>query len=197
MLRTNLVNPLGAGLVMGLALALAAPAGAGEIYAWRTDDGGYAFADDLRRVPERYRERVEVRQGASVREHERFTPTDDAAMDRYAAGLERRLQDLRRTNARLEEQLEARRLARMQRNGGVTVRFSSDGEPILDVPADPADGRPVVIEDVLAKPEGGIMTRNNTVIRRGDQVIAVQREDHGLQNPNEIRNEGDLDDGEF
>ena len=29
-----------------LTLALAAPAYAGDIYSWRTEDGGYAFADD-------------------------------------------------------------------------------------------------------------------------------------------------------
>ncbi len=161
-----------------LSVALAAPAGAGTIYAWRTDDGGYAFADDLRRVPERYRDRVETRQSGNLSEHARYTPQDDEAIARHAAEMERRLDSLRKRNQRLAETLAASQVAAGA--PGVTVRLDSRGQPIIDVPSGGGrnSGGPVIVEDVLAKPEGASNTRRNTVIRQGDEVIAVVRPLH-------------------
>jgi len=183
---------------LGLALAVAAPATGGELYAWRTDDGGYAFADDLRRVPERYRDRAEVRQTRSLRDHERFTPTDDAQMEAYAAGLERRLEQLRGMNAQMEQRLEAERQARAAHGGRVTVRFDSDGEPVVDVPpgGGAGVGEPVVIEDILARDEDGNRTRTNTVVRRGDEIIAVIRPMATPSNP-DFPDEGEVENGEY
>ncbi len=157
-----------------LALAIAAPAVAGDIYTWRTDDGGYAFADDPKRVPEKYRGRVEIRQSGSLSGHARYTPADDAAQSAYARELEQRLEALRRTNAALEAQV-GRSLAPAAAGESVSVRLSSDGEPTVDIPPLATGGAPVVIEDVVALRDGANRTRTNTVIRRGDEVIAVIR----------------------
>jgi hypothetical protein len=186
-----------------VALALAAPAGAGTLYSWRTDDGGYAFADDLRRVPEKYRDRVETRESASLSGHDRYTPQDDAAVDAYASSLEARLEQLRQRSAALEriiagQAAAAAQAAPAQAPGGVTVRMDSRGKPVIDIaPGATGQGEaPVVIEDVLGKPEGGIQTRTNTVIRRGDEVISVIRPLHDTQGPYP-HNESDLDEGRF
>jgi len=183
---------------LGLALAVAAPATAGEIYAWRTDEGAYAFADELRRVPERYRDRVEVRPTRSLRDHDRFTPTDDAAMEVYAAGLEHRLDGLRRMNAQMEQRLAAERQAQGAPGGRVTVRFDSDGEPIVDVPpgGHAGGGEPVVIEDILARDEDGNRTRTNTVVRRGDEIISVIRPMATPSDP-DFPSERDVENGEY
>jgi hypothetical protein len=157
-----------------LALAIAGPAVAGDIYTWRTDDGGYAFADDPKRVPEKYRGRVTIRQSGSLSGHARYTPEDDAAQNAYARELEQRLETLRRTNAALEAQA-ARSAAAANAGESVSVRLSSDGEPTVDIPQSATGGAPVVIEDVVALRDGANRTRTNTVIRRGDEVIAVIR----------------------
>ncbi len=186
-----------AGAIAALSFALAAPAGAGTIYSWRTDDGGYAFADDLRRVPEKYRERMETRQSADLAGHSRYTPLDDAASDAYANHLEQRLEALRKRNQRMAEAMAASpRVSGGQ--DGVTVRVDSDGKPVIDIPSSAtADGGgPVIIEDVLARPEGSSTTRYNTVIRRGDEVISIVRPANDSQSPN-VRRESSLDDGEF
>ena len=186
-----------ASAVAALSFALAAPAGAGTIYSWRTDDGGYAFADDLRRVPEKYRERMETRQSADLAGHPRYTPQDDAAVDAYAKHLEQRLEGLRKRNQRLAEAMAASpRVSGGQ--DGVTVRVDSDGKPVIDIPsgATGAGGGPVIIEDVLAKPEGSSTTRYNTVIRRGDEVISIVRPANDSQRPYP-RSESKLDEGEF
>ena len=81
---------------------------------------------------------------------------------------------------------------------GVTVRVDSDGKPVIDIPnsATADGGGPVIIEDVLARPEGSSTTRYNTVIRRGDEVISIVRPANDSQSPN-VRSESSLDDGEF
>ena len=178
-----------------VAFALAAPAAAGTVYAWRTDEGGYAFADDLRRVPEKYRERVEKQESRSLAGHARYTPEDDAATNRYAEELARHLEGQRRHSAALEQSHTAPRAA--QGGGQVTVRMGSDGKPVVDIPqAGYAGAEPVVIEDILAKPERGVQTRTNTVIRRGDEIISIVRPLNDTQRPS-YRDESDLDRGEY
>jgi hypothetical protein len=54
----------------------------------------------------------------------------------------------------------------------------------------------VVIEDVMAKPEGSSTTRRNTVIRRGDEIISIVRPYNDSQSANP-RSESKLDEGEF
>ena len=49
-------------------------------------------------------------------------------------------------------------------------------EPIIDIPPGATGGGgPVVIEKIIAKPDNDIRTRSNTVIRQGDETIAVVR----------------------
>jgi hypothetical protein len=178
-----------------LAAALAAPATAGDIYFWRTDDGGYAFADDPKRVPEKYRGRVEIRQSASLADHPRYTPEDDAAQSAYARELEQRLAEMRKLNAELERRVATATAAPAARER-VEVRMSSDGEPTIDIPQHGVAGEPVVIEDYIALRDGANRTRTNTVIRRGDEVIAVIRKEQPNLSTMHPR-ESELERGEF
>ncbi len=187
-----------------VAFALAAPASAGTLYSWRTDEGGYAFADDLRRVPEKYRDRAEKSESRSLADHDRYTPQDDAAVDAYARALEARLTVLRERSAMLDRIIAGQAPAGAQAApppnaaGGVTVRMDSRGRPIVDIAPGAVEqgGPPVVIEDVLAKPDGSITTRTNTVIRRGDEVISVVRPLHNETRPY-ARDESSLEDGRY
>ena len=78
------------------------------------------------------------------------------------------------------------------------MRVDSDGKPVIDIPngAAGAGSAPVIIEDVMAKPEGSSTTRRNTVIRRGDEVISIVRPANDSQRPYP-RSESTLDEGEF
>lgn len=82
-------------LVAGAVLLAAAPAGAGTLYRWETDDGTLAFADDPKRIPDRYREGVEEIQTEGLDGYERYTPTDAAAQQEQADQLTERLEGLR------------------------------------------------------------------------------------------------------
>ena len=59
-------------LVGTAALFVGGLASAEEIYTWRTQDGGYAFTDDQKAIPPRYRESVEVRRLEGLEGYERF-----------------------------------------------------------------------------------------------------------------------------
>ncbi|MFO7181773.1 MAG: DUF4124 domain-containing protein, partial [Pseudomonadota bacterium] len=76
-------------------LAVGAPAGAGTLYRWQTESGTLAFADDPKRIPERYRDVAEEIQTDGLDGYERFTPTDGAAQQTHEARLAERLDGLR------------------------------------------------------------------------------------------------------
>jgi hypothetical protein len=82
-----------------LLVAFTAPAAADPVYSWRTEDGGYAFTDDPKAIPARYRDQATLRESARLRDYPRYTPSDDAATERYAEQLTRRLAHLRAMNA--------------------------------------------------------------------------------------------------
>jgi hypothetical protein len=81
-------------LVAGLLAAT--PAGAGTLYRWVTESGTLAFADDPKRVPERYRDSAEtIETEGGLDDYDRFTPTDAAAQEEHAERLGERLDGLR------------------------------------------------------------------------------------------------------
>jgi len=166
--------------VLTLAL-LAGGAGAaaaeGSIYSWRTQDGSYAFTDDAKSIPPRYREQVEVRQNGALADYERFTPSDAAADRRYAERLSERLDYLRSLNASLPRRSPA---GAVNRSGAprelVTLRSGSSDTSGVDITTPAGGGRaPIVVETVLMREPGKIVTQNVQITRRGDRVIAITK----------------------
>src|SRR5262245_38724730 len=80
-----------------LMLAAAMPAAA-EMWSWRTEDGGYAYTDDAKQIPARYRAQAKRVSQRSLGSYERLTVQDGDASARYADGVARRLESLRAAN---------------------------------------------------------------------------------------------------
>ena len=157
-------------MAAGVAVGFAAPATAGDILAWRTDDGGYAFADDPDAVPERYRDRVEVRRSAAITGYRRYTAEDEAATSRYEEGLAARLEHLRR-----QAEAEAPEAARGTGAAPdyLTIRSGSKrGGVDVATPMGGADA-PLQTETVYMRRNGGVLTQPVRVTRRGDKIISV------------------------
>ena len=92
--------------VAGIAAAVlmfGLPALAGEVYSWRTEDGGYAFTDDPKAVPPRYRDRAQARTTAGLSDYERLTAPEAGSTDAYAQRLADRLDHLRALNQNLDQ----------------------------------------------------------------------------------------------
>jgi hypothetical protein len=185
LLQNKLISAAGIILLASLAM----PAGAGTLYKWTTEDGSVAFSDDLKRIPERYRDRVATIQTGGLDNYERFTPADSAAQ-----GEQRRL---------LEERLERLR-AQNQPPVMVAVPAPGAGGPVsetivqvndstaLRIPATASDEEPIVVEEVRVLRKGSNITIHDTVVRQGDKVLVVVRPAQWMQGGPDYIDEEDL-----
>ncbi len=172
MRRPRKASGVGAAL---LALGLTAPASAlaETVYAWRTEDGGYAFTDDEKAIPERYRANSEVRQVGGLSGYEHFTPADPGATARYAERLAARLEQLRSMNAPVRRP-EARPAGPSPQT--ISLRTSNrEGSPTLNITPGAAGEEPIIVETLRARPRNKLVTRDNVVVRQGDRTIAIIR----------------------
>ena len=83
-----------AGLALAAGLVLAAPAAFGDVYTWRTEDGGYAYTDDLDQVPPRYALDAKVVKTGKLENYERYQELQnepDETVGRWIIDLRRRV----------------------------------------------------------------------------------------------------------
>lgn len=189
-------NARTAALALGLGLFLLAPAALAEVYAWRTEDGGYAYTDDKDHVPARYAKQVKTLGSQDLENYERFTPQDDAASRDYAAKLSQRLERLRAMNA--PEMQAVAVSAPATATGTPNMLSLSTGNshaPEIQVPTGNGLG-PIVVEPVLAKQTGDFRTRRVTVIQQDGKTLAVIKGNPHHFNPlDDIYNEDELVEG--
>jgi len=185
-----------------LAVAAVAPVSAGTLYRWKADDGSISYTDDLKRVPERYRDHVEAITTDGLAGYPRFTPTDPAASKDYNDKLTARLAALRAWNAQTTPiapqtslvspgaghpvagiQLDTASRRRVQDENGdyrwtATQGIDSNPVPTVSFNADPNDPNPVVVERKRMIADGNVATELVTVVRQGDRVLSVIRPEH-------------------
>jgi hypothetical protein len=149
-------------------LIFALPALAGEIYSWRTEDGGYAFTDDEKAIPPRYRDQIETRRTEGLGDYPRLTAPDAGASAAYSRRLADRLDHLRSLNRDLDSAYSPRPV-----ESGIDSLAVQTGEVDIGVPLDGEGDGPVVIEKVRFQLKGEMATRHNLIVRRGDEVLAV------------------------
>ncbi|MEE2663679.1 MAG: DUF4124 domain-containing protein [Myxococcota bacterium] len=153
-------------LVLAISMMFSVPAVAGTVYQWVTDDGVYAYADVLKRIPKRYRSQAEKRSLGSLESYERWTPSDRRAMGTYVGRLASNLERLRALNRSLEP------MDPMGTRAPVRVRLSNGGSGAgLDIPV--AGEGPVVVEQLHTKLGNDQATRSISLVRQGDSVVAM------------------------
>ncbi|MDH3521778.1 MAG: hypothetical protein OEM49_15115 [Myxococcales bacterium] len=155
-----------AALLTGL---LAAPGVGAEIYAWRTEDGGYAYTDDADQVPPRYAAEAQVRGEASLNDYERYTATDPAASSRYADRMAARLRYLRALNSAPVAAPAAQRSRGVR---SIAVATGNPQAPTVNIESEHS-GAPIVVDPVYTIDPGSAVTRRTTLVRQGDRTIAV------------------------
>ena len=156
-----------------LGAALSQPVLAGTLYHWRTEEGTFAFTDDPKQVPARYRGQVEERSLGQLADYERLTVQQAPESERYAQRLGARLAELRRANAAPAPDAPAQSTEAMQT---LALRTGNRGAPLLElaVPGQ-ADSEPLVVDTLFTRPAGKMVTRQSVVVRRGDQTLAIVR----------------------
>jgi hypothetical protein len=143
---------------------LSSPAGAERtLYRWTTDDGTLAFADDARKIPDRYRDQAQRGTLQPLRGYERFTyaekrPAPPEAPPVAAAPL---------TLVPYVQPALAEPVAPT-----ISVRTGDENAPVIDV-SPGTSHEPIVIEKRHYRPDGAISTRSNTIVRQGDRTLTV------------------------
>jgi len=167
----------GLAIVAAFSAALAVPVAADPVYSWRTEDGGYAFTDDPKGIPARYRDQVKVSEARRLHDYERFTPSDDHATERYSEQLTQRLEHLRAVNQ--EPRAVGRQVASHTTRGDaplptISMQSANDFEPSVEFDQS-LGGEPIVVDTLFTRPAGKIVTRQSTVVRQGDKILSIVR----------------------
>ncbi|MFK7897391.1 MAG: hypothetical protein AB8G23_16245 [Myxococcota bacterium] len=171
---------LGAMLVTGLA----GPAFAGNVYAWETEDGTYAFTDDSKRIPAKHRSEARLRSVGQLTRYERYTPVSAERGKPYVERLRERAAELRAVAANASQGVVAGAMSTQGTGIGYTVPVNGGGSTggrsaaSLRVPVDgrntaQASDEPVVIESRRMQPTDSLATRHWTFVKQGDRIITV------------------------
>jgi hypothetical protein len=162
-------------------LTLAGSAFAGTLYHWTTEEGTYAYTDDKKRIPARYRDQATKRTMKSLRDYERYTPIPRAAEGTYGTRVQARLEGLR--DASRPRAVGASPASGGGSGGYVSVggggRFGGGTRLAVPVGAGSAGaGEPLVVESFrVRKSDGHQSTRHVQVVRRGDEIISVVKDE--------------------
>jgi len=156
------------GAVAAFTLCFSLPAAASEIYSWRTEDGGYAYTDDAKAIPPRYRGRAQTQQTQGIASYKRLTAPPAGTMDAYQQRLAKRLDHLRELNRDLD-----RASARPVYESQVGHIEVNTGRLNVGVPVGAASDEPIVIEKIRYRHRDEIATRHNIVVKQGDRVLTV------------------------
>lgn len=177
-------------------LALGTPVSAETIFRWTAADGSVSFADDAKRIPERYRGAADRIETSGLTGYRRYSPARPEAQAEYAGELAQRLQRLRALNAELDAPGAPGYAA-----GGARVTSPAGAEMLVDVgdgltvrvPETTGDDGPVVVQDVRVRRPHSVFTSTDTVITQDGRVLLVVRGDRHSANPSaDINEEGEL-----
>jgi hypothetical protein len=160
---------------------------AGTAYHWVTEDGTYAFTDDPKAIPARYRDQVQVRTLKSLRDYPRFTPVktqpsiaraEEPAGPAAGAPLAAACTPVATAGA-------------ASMGPTVSLRTGDVYSPIVDVTPG-TSFEPVVIEKRRFRPERSIATRSDTIVSQGDRVLTIIKPHLNESDVTDLGDEGDL-----
>ena len=165
-----------------LCVGVAGAASAGTVYSWQTEDGTFAYTDDRKRIPARYRSQVQARSMEQLGSYKRFTSSSVNVESDYDKRLQARLGRLRGGGA----------VAMMTpgpggapAEGAFMVRMSGNRDRTTTQMAIPIEEggnqAPIIVDDIRVRADstsgdnGSMATRHITVVRQGGRIISVSR----------------------
>ncbi|HVP32003.1 MAG TPA: hypothetical protein VMW35_22875 [Myxococcota bacterium] len=166
-----------AAFAASLVLTVSAPALAATLWKYQASNGVWAYVDDEKKIPERYKGAAVQVGDTNLADYPRYTPADGAATKAYSEALAKRIEMLRA----IAEEPPSRGQIRVYPAGGGPARtvvrqsseFGTSVETLVGTGYDEAE--PIVTEQVRLYVPDRIVTRTNTIVRRGGEVISIQR----------------------
>lgn len=182
---------------VAMAFVLGASASAGTLYSWKTDDGTYAYTNEKKRVPAKYKKQAESSKLKSMSSYSRYTPGPKSEGKAYADRIVERLEVLR---ASRDQPVSSGGGAGVDQPYFVRLGLGNNGEggsneTNIEIPvgAGMDDAEPVVVEYVRMKPgKGRTTTRHFRIVKQGDRVLAVIK-DRGVEHRPSKLNQEDFD----
>ena len=175
--------------------AVAAPASAKVVYRWKTDDGVYAFTDDAKRIPQKYRAEAKASSLRPLHAYKKFTPAQRSGTSAYAKRMERSAEEMAKLNARVSGRSPALRSGAPEDwpSDEAVLRVGTAGQSQVEVQAGGlGSGEPIVIEQKRFYVPGLNSTRQDTIVRQGGRILAVTKPLPHQQDISDIENESSL-----
>jgi hypothetical protein len=172
---------IGTAMAALLGAGVAGAASAGTVYSWQTEDGTYAYTDDRKRIPARYRGQAKSRSMEQLSSYKRFTPSTLEVQSDYAKRLQARRNRLSDGGA---VSMVAPGAGGAPTSAAFLVRTSGNRNgtsTALGVPVRDGGNGPITVDNVRSRPDssvgpnGSMATRHLTVVRQGGRVISVTR----------------------
>jgi hypothetical protein len=168
MLKRNLFLA-GAG---ALAAALVGAPIAADVIAYRTEDGVFAYTDDHDKVPARYRADAVTVRDTALKAYPQLTLEDTPTARAVTARLEKRLDYLRQVNAASAAEREVAETAARKNTVFSIPTGHGTASPMMEVTAGGGAG-PIVVDPILTTEFDRGRTRRTTLVKQGDEILAV------------------------
>lgn len=177
-----------------LAFVLGASASAGTLYSWKTEDGTYAYTNEKKRIPARYKNEAETSNLGTMQKYARFTPGPKVEDKAYSERLIERLEVLRGSEA---DAAVVGTAGAEAPQAGPYVRLGINRERTdIEIPVNDGaiDDEPVVVEHIrMRKTNGRQSTRHFKVVKQGERILAVIKDRIHEQPPRPEHEESDYD----
>ena len=183
-------------LAAAVLFAVAAPASAKVVYRWKTDDGGYAFTDDAKRIPEKYRTQAKASPLRPLQTYKRYTPAQTSGTQAYLSGVEKSAREMSKLNARLSERGTAVPMGTVygEPSDEAVLRVGTAGQSDVEIQTSGlGSGEPIVVEQERYYVPGLNVTRTDTVVRQGGRILAITKPVASQVNISDIEDESVLD----
>lgn len=175
-----LARALGRMLIATAVLAAVAPAAnAKVVYRWKTDDGVQAFTDDAKRIPARYRSQAKASTLRPLHTYRHYTPAQRSGTEAYAKRMQRAADALTKLNARVSPggvAAPAAGAGSAWPSDEAVLRVGTAGQSQVEVQTGGlGSGEPIVIEEKRFYVPGLNSTRQDTIVRQGDRILAITK----------------------
>jgi hypothetical protein len=169
-MRKLMNDPVLVAVVVAIAgLAVAAPALAGTVYSWTTEDGTKAFTDQAKRIPAKYKPQAKQSVLGTLTGYPRFTESQVQYESNYRKRLNARLQALRPTTPAVSAAPPCAGGAPTVL--GVGIQRSDINQ--LNFPVGRLGEEPIVTSNHRIQARDTIATQDVTVTKQGDRILSV------------------------
>ena len=171
------------GWICGSAVAVVVLLSAGlaeakTVWRWQTEEGVYAFTDDPKRIPARYRSQARASTLRPLATYSQYTPAQRSGQKSWTKNMQQAARNLAELNARVDGRGPGVVYGVADPGTDAVIRSSTSGQTFVEAQTGLAtadSGEPLVIEEKRFYVPGLNVTRRDTIVRQGDRILAITK----------------------